>query len=240
MPRMFVEWNSIECTSEMPPAFLAASRDASPKAALVKVGEKVPTLTVKEGAIGDEAADKARTTPEEDHDHELGATDPHVWMDPSRARTMVAAIGDELAKADPAHAEGYHQRAKTVDGELAALDKEIQARTDAFKTRGFVTFHGSFNYFADHFKLKILAVIEPFPGSSPTGEYIQEVLKVVQERKVPALYSEPQLDARPAKTIAEAAKIPLGTLDPVGGTDATNSYEKLLRFDVDALEKYLK
>ena len=120
------------------------------------------------------------------------------------------------------------------------LDKEVETRTKELKTRGFVTFHGSFNYFADHFKLKILAVIEPFPGSSPTGEYIQEVLKVVQERKVPALYSEPQLDARPAKTIAEAAKIPLGTLDPVGGTPETDSYEKLLRFDVDALEKFLK
>ena len=215
-------------------------KDASPKASLVKVGEKVPTMTVKEGAVGDEAADKARTTPEEDHDHEVGATDPHVWMDPSRARTMVAAIGDELAKADPTHADGYHQRAKAVDAELEKLDKEIQTRTEAFKTRGFVTFHGSFNYFADHYKLKILAVIEPFPGSSPTGEYIQEVLKVVQERKVPALFSEPQLDARPAKTIAEAAKIPLGTLDPVGGTAETDSYEKLLRFDTTALEKFLK
>jgi zinc transport system substrate-binding protein len=215
-------------------------KDAAPKAALVKVGEKVPTLTVKEGAVGDEAADKARTQPEEDHDHEVGATDPHVWLDPARARTMVAAIGDELAKADPAHADGYHSRAKQVDAELDKLDKDIAARTAAFKTRGFVTFHGSFNYFASHYNLKILAVIEPFPGSSPTGEYIQEVLKVVEDRKVPALYSEPQLDPRPAKTIADAAKIPLGTLDPVGGTPETDSYEKLLRFDVDALEKYLK
>ncbi len=215
-------------------------KDAAPKAALVKVGERVKTLTVKEGAIGDEAADKARTTPEEDHDHELGATDPHVWMDPSRARTMVIAVGDELAKADPPHAEGYKSRAKQVDGELDKLDQELMTRTAAFKTRGFVTFHGSFNYFADHYHLKILAVIEPFPGSSPTGEYIQEVLRVVQERKVPALYSEPQLDSRPAKTIAEAAKIPLGTLDPVGGTPETDSYEKLLRFDVDSLEKFLK
>lgn len=215
-------------------------KDASPKATLIKVGEHVPTLIVKEGAIGDEAADKARTTPEEDHDHELGATDPHVWMDPARARTMVGIIGDELAKIDPPHADGYKARSKQVDGELDKLDQEIMVRTAAFKTRGFVTFHGSFNYFAAHFKLKILAVIEPFPGSSPTGEYIQEVLRVVKERNVPALYSEPQLDARPAKTIAEAAHIPLGTLDPVGGTDATDSYEKLLRFDTDALEKYLK
>ena len=215
-------------------------KSASPTAALVKVGEKVPTLTVKEGAIGDDAADKARTAPEEDHDHELGATDPHVWMDPSRAKTMVAAIGDELAKADPSHAAGYHARAKQVDGELDALDKEIAARTAALHTRGFVTFHGSFNYFAQHYGLRILAVIEPFPGSSPTGEYIEEVLKVVQERKVPALYSEPQLDSRPAKTIAEAAKIPLGTLDPVGGTPETDSYEKLIRYDTSALEKFLK
>jgi ABC-type Zn uptake system ZnuABC Zn-binding protein ZnuA len=215
-------------------------KNAAPSATLLKVGERVKTLTVREGAVGDEAADKARTTPEEDHDHELGATDPHVWMDPSRTRTMVMAVGDELAKVDPAHAEGFKSRAKQVDGELDKLDQELQTRTAAFKTRGFVTFHGSFNYFADHYKLKILAVIEPFPGSSPTGEYIQEVLKVVKERNVPALFSEPQLDPRPAKTIAEAAHIPLGTLDPVGGTPETDSYEKLLRYDVDSLEKFLK
>ncbi len=215
-------------------------KDASPSATLVKVGEKVPTLTVKEGAIGDEAADKARTTPEEDHDHELGATDPHVWMDPMRAKTMVAAIGDALAKADPSHAAGYASRAKDVQADLDKLDQELMTRTGALATRGFVTFHGSFNYFADHYKLKILAVIEPFPGSSPTGEYIQEVLKVVEQRKVPALFSEPQLDPRPAKTIADAAKIPLGTLDPVGGTPETDSYEKLLRYDTASLEKFLK
>ena len=215
-------------------------KSAAPKAALVKVGEKVPTLTVKEGAIGDEAADKARTTPEEDHDHELGATDPHVWMDPSRAKTMVGAIGDALAAADPVHKDGYASRAKQVEDELDALDKELAARTAALKTRGFVTFHGSFNYFAAHYNLKILAVIEPFPGSSPTGEYIQEVLRVVKERNVPALFSEPQLDARPAKTISEAAKIPLGVLDPVGGTPDVDTYEKLLRYDTSALEKFLK
>ncbi len=215
-------------------------KDAAPSARVLRVGEKVPTLTVQEGAIGDEAADKARGKEEEDHDHEKGATDPHVWMDPSRARTIVKAIGDELAAMDAAHAAGYHERATQLDADLDKLDKELGARTDAFKTRGFVTFHGSFNYYADHYKLKILGVIEPFPGSSPTSDYIQAVLKVVEERHVPALYSEPQLDSRPAKTIAEAAKIPLGSLDPVGGTPETDSYEKLLRFDTDALEKFLK
>lgn len=213
-------------------------KDAAPSAKLIKVGERVPTLTVKDDPIGDEAAH--RTIPEDDHDHDKGATDPHVWMDPSRVRVMVKAIGDELAKVDATHANAYRERATQVDGEIDKLDKEIETQTAAWKTRGFITFHGSFNYFADRYKLQIIAVIEPFPGSTPTGEYIEEVLKVVNEKKVNALFGEPQLDPRPAKTIADQAKIQLGTLDPVGGTPETDSYEKLIRYNVTALEKYLK
>ncbi len=213
-------------------------KDAAPNARVLKVGERVPTLTVKDDPVGDEAAH--RTIPEDDHDHDKGVTDPHVWMDPARARVMVKAIGDELGRVDVAHANEYRQRATELDGKLEKLDKETEQRTAAWKTKGFITFHGSFNYFADRYKLQILAVIEPFPGSTPTGEYIQEVLKVVAAKKVPALFSEPQLDPRPAQTIADAAKIPLGKLDPVGGTEGTDSYEKLIRFNVDSLEKYLK
>lgn len=213
-------------------------KDAAPTAKIVKVGERVPTLTVKDDPIGDEAAHK--TIPEDDHDHDKGATDPHVWMDPSRVRVMVKAIGDELSKVDAAHANGYRERATQVDGEIDKLDKDVEAQIATWKTRGFITFHGSFNYFADRYKLQIIAVIEPFPGSTPTGEYIEEVLKVVTEKKVTALFGEPQLDPRPAKTIADQAKIQLGTLDPVGGTPETDTYEKLIRYNVAALEKFLK
>ena len=63
----------------------------------------------------------------------------------------------------------------------------------------------------------------------------------MKAKKVPALFSEPQLDARPAQILADEGKIPLGVLDPVGGsTPDTDSYEKMLRFDMASLEKYLK
>jgi zinc transport system substrate-binding protein len=221
-------------------------KDASPGARVLKLGDRVPTRTIDQDMVGDEEVDKAREKEEaahaghEEHEHEKGAVDPHVWLDPQRARLMVKAIGEELARADAAHANGYRERATEADRRLEALDKETLERTKAWRTRSFVTFHGSFGYFAERYELKILAVIEPFPGSSPTGEYIQAVLKVVGDKKVPALYSEPQLDARPAKIIADAAKVPLGQLDPVGGGPETDTYEKLIRYNVAALEQYLK
>jgi len=209
---------------------------AAPKATVLKVGDKVKTIAIKDDPVGadDHEAD-------EDHDLEAkGARDPHVWLDPVRAKTIVEEIAAALSKNDPAHAAAYAQRATALEASLTALDTETAERTKKLSRKGFVTFHGSFGYFADRYKLNILAVIEPFPGSQPTGEYVSKVLAVIKEKKVPALYSEPQLDARPAKILADEAKIPLGTLDPVGGGPETDTYEKMIRFDVAQLEKHLQ
>jgi zinc transport system substrate-binding protein len=219
--------------------------DAAPSARVLKVGDRVPTLMIKDNPVGDEEADKARedagkADDHDEHAHEKGALDPHVWLDPERARLIVRAIAEELGRVDAAHAIAYRERATEIDKSLAALDKEVEDKTKAWKTRGFITFHGSFQYFADRYKLSILAVIEPYPGSQPSPDYVKKVLEVVEAKKVPALFSEPQLDARPAKVLADEAKIPLGTLDPVGGGADTDSYEKMIRFDATQLEKYLK
>ncbi len=231
-------------------------KEAAPKARIVKVGDRVPTLVIKDDPLGDEEADKAREAAQkagrqveasaeglENHDereHEKGATDPHVWLDPARVRLIVRAIAEELGKADSGHALDYRLRATEIDQSLAALDQEVETRTKALKTRGFVTFHGSFQYFAERYKLDIIAVIEPYPGSQPSGAYVSKLLDVIKSKSVPALFSEPQLDARPAKVLADEAKIPLGILDPVGGGPETDSYEKMIRFDVSQLEKHLK
>jgi zinc transport system substrate-binding protein len=231
-------------------------KDAAPGARIVKVGDRVPTLDIKDDPHGDEEADKAReaavkagmkvdsTAGHGEHGspnaHEKGATDPHVWLDPERMRLIVRAVAEELGKADSPHALDYRKRATEIDDSLAALDKEVETRTKTLKSRGFVTFHGSFQYFAERYKLEIIAVIEPYPGTLPSGAYISRVLDVIKAKNVPALFSEPQLDSRPAKVLADEAKIPLGVLDPVGGGPDTNSYEKMIRFDVAQLEKNLE
>ena len=227
--------------------------DAAPNAKVLKVGDRVPTLTIKDDPIGADDHDDedehdgdggaAHHEEEHHHDHEhegKGAPDPHVWMDPQRAQLIVRAVAEELGKIDAPHTLAYRARATELDAALVAVDKEAEDRLKKLSKKGFVTFHGSFGYFAERYKLNILAVIEPFPGSQPTGEYVSKVLAAIKDKKVPALYSEPQLDARPAKVLAEEAHIPLGVLDPVGGGKDTDSYEKMIRFDVASLEQYLK
>jgi ABC-type Zn uptake system ZnuABC Zn-binding protein ZnuA len=127
-----------------------------------------------------------------------------------------------------------------VKKSLNALHASIDTRSKGWTKKTIVTFHGSMGYFADRYGLKIAAVIEPFPGKEPTPRYIKDVLGAIQRSQASALFSEPQLDKKPAQVIADQAKLPLFELDPVGGSAGVESYEKLLTHNADVLDKALK
>ncbi|HEU4538586.1 MAG TPA: metal ABC transporter substrate-binding protein, partial [Polyangiaceae bacterium] len=175
-----------------------------------------------------------------EHGHEKGGLDPHVWLDPVRMRDVTPALVEAFSSLDPGGAEGYRARGEELRAALAALDAEIGARAKAWARRVIVTFHGSMGYYAERYGLKVAAVIEPFPGREPTPKYVKEVLAAIAQSKPAALFSEPQLDRRPAQAVADEAKLPLFELDPVGGGAGVESYEKLLRHDTDVLERALK
>ena len=82
-------------------------------------------------------------------------------------------------------------------------------------------------------------MVETDPGTPPTPKTTDELTALVAAKKVP-IFREPQLDGAPAEGIARAAGVSLGVLDPLGGTAETDSYEKMIRFDVAALAKVLE
>lgn len=204
----------------------------------VRVGEKVKTIPVAMEHVGDEEAHKGDKVP--DNDPEVGAPDPHVWLDPDRMAGMADAITAELALLDPAGKDTYAKNAAAVKTSLKTLDAAIGKRAKAWTKHMIVTFHGSMTYYAQRYGVQIAAVIEPLAGKEPTAAYIAQVLDAIKKTTAVALFSEPQFDKAPAETIAKDANIPLGELDPVGGVEGRESYEALLTWNTDQLEKLLK
>jgi zinc transport system substrate-binding protein len=186
------------------------------------------------------AEDKDGHEDHDDHAHKAGAPDPHVWMDPQRMATIAGAIADELAVLDPEGKQTFAANAATLQATLAKLDLQLQERSKAWTKRTIVTFHGSMSYFAKRYGLTIAAVVEPIAGKEPTATYLAEVIEAIKRNKAAALFSEPQLDRGPGETIANEAKVPLGELDPVGGVAGRDSYEALMTWNADQLDKVLK
>ncbi|MDX2091094.1 MAG: metal ABC transporter substrate-binding protein [Kofleriaceae bacterium] len=206
-------------------------------AKIVRLGDKVQTLAIAVEPISEEEAN------EHEHEHEhgdVGAPDPHFWLDPQRMLGVIDQIEVELAAVDPAGKEAFAANAKTLKAQLAEVDGTIAARSKAWTKHTIVTFHGSMSYFAKRYGVRIAAVVEPIAGKEPTAAYIAEVLEAVKRGKAVALFTEPQLDKGPGEMIAREAGIPLGELDPVGGVGGRESYEKLLLWNTAQLEKVLR
>lgn len=219
---------------------------------MLRVGDVVKTMPIDVEPIEpeehkapeqkpeEEDAEEQEDHAEEEHEHELGAPDPHVWMDPQRMSTIVDAIAAELAGLDAAHKETFAKNADAINASLEDLDAKLTARSKTWSKHTIVTFHGSMSYFAARYGLVIAAVVEPLAGKEPTATYLAEVIDAIKKNQAAALFTEPQLDNGPGQTIAKEAGVPLGELDPIGGVPGRDSYEALLNWNADQLEKVLK
>ena len=188
---------------------------------------------------GEERA-QATTEHEGHHEHHHGGLDPHFWLDPVRMIEAVDLMVAAFTRLDPAAADSFRTRGDEVKRALQALDERLRAERATYTRDTIITFHGSFGYFADRYNLRIAAVVEPSPGREPTAHYLAEVLAVIAETHPAALFSEPQLDPRPAQVIAQDARLPLFELDPVGGTEGVATYEALLLHNGSVLARALR
>jgi zinc transport system substrate-binding protein len=128
-----------------------------PHVRVLKVGDRVPTLTAKDGAI-----------------------DPHVWLDPQRARLIATAIAEDLARADSSHANAFRERAAAVDASLDALDHEVDARASAWRSHAFATSDPGMAYYAERYRLDVVndarpgvpkVALDSVGGSDSSGTY---------------------------------------------------------------------
>jgi zinc transport system substrate-binding protein len=205
---------------------------------IVRLGDHVPTIPIDVDPIGDAApGDHAG----HDHaGHAAGAPDPHIWLDPTRMLVAVDYLAAQLTAIDPAGKDVFARNAAALKARLVALDAAIAARAQAWTKRTIVTFHGSMAYYARRYGIRIAAVVEPLAGKEPTAAYLAEVLAAIERTGAVALFSEPQLDRGPGEMIAREAGIALGELDPVGGLPGRDSYEALLTWNTDQLERVLR
>lgn len=162
--------------------------------------------------------------------------DPHIWLDPIRAKTMVENISLALSTADPAHMAGYGARAKALSDRLAALDREIRAGLAGASDRRFVAFHDAFGYFAERYDLQTFAVIEASPGKEPSPRDVAQIVSLIRVSGVKALFTEPQFSPALVQAVAAETGLTAYALDPLEtGLFTTDGYFDGMRADLAAL-----
>ena len=166
----------------------------------------------------------------EDHAHD-GAIDPHAWLDPDNAALWLTAIAEELAAADPDHAQTYRRNATNAARQVEQLADQIEADFAATPPPAFIVFHDAYQYFEDAFDISAQGAISLSDASAPSAARLSEIRTIVAEQGVECLFAEPQFDPDILSAVADAAPVSIAVIDPYGGHIPTgvDFYPALLR-----------
>ena len=175
------------------------------------------------------------------HSHEHAAGNPHVWLDPAAAATMVQHISDAMVAADPAHATDYRTNTATYLQTLTRVQDESLARLRSLPSRAIIVHHPAWPYFARRYDLHIAGTIQTQPGGEPSARHLHTLIETIKRDHVRVIISEVQLNQKVPQLLARetGARIAVLTTLP-GGLPGTETYLDMLRYNVLQLAQALE
>ncbi|HYE89373.1 MAG TPA: zinc ABC transporter substrate-binding protein, partial [Terriglobales bacterium] len=146
-----------------------------------------------------------------------GERDPHVWVDPLLAKAQVELIRGGLAKADPANAAAYAERAAAFAAKLDGVHGAYERGLAECARREIVVSHTAFTYPAHRYKLVQVGVMGLSPEAEPSPAELARVVRTVRQVKAKVIFFETLVSKRVADTIAAEVGASTMVLNPIEG-----------------------
>jgi zinc transport system substrate-binding protein len=151
--------------------------------------------------------------PMTDNEHEHGALDPHTWLSPTRAIRMVTQIATTLSNIDPTNTAEYMANAAAYIAQLTVLNATITDLMANVSNKHMLIFHPSYGYFAHDYGLQIIPLEED--GQDPSSAHYAEILKIVKEEEVGAIFIQAEISSSLAEAFAKDAGVEVVRLYPL-------------------------
>lgn len=153
----------------------------------------------------------------EGHDHDA-EYDPHIWMDPANAQVMLGTIADQLGQIT----------GQDLQASCAAVQQQVEEAAQQWKEQlttlsapKLITFHDGFQYFSRSFGLELLKAIEEEEGSEASAQEIQEIVSLVDQYHLPAIFTEVNGSESTAQAISRECGCGVYQLNMIMSGDGT-------------------
>jgi zinc transport system substrate-binding protein len=170
---------------------------------MVRASEGIPLLTV--GASSNAGA------------RDRAAPDPHVWLDPVLAQSMVETIRVALVTVDAAHAAAYTENARALTAKLRALHEAFETGLRLCARREVVTSHAAWAYLAKRYGLTVVPVMGAALESEPSPAQLASIVRFAREKHVKYIFFETLASPKLAETLAREVGAQTLVFNPVEG-----------------------
>lgn len=204
--------------------------------------KKVDVIKATEGMLllpGGEEEEEDHDHGEEGHHHDY---DPHVWLSPARAISLVETIRDRLVAKYPEKKDVFEKNAAAYIEKLDALHADYQTTLSGAKQKYFVTQHTAFAYLALDYGLKQVSITGVSADQEPTPARLAELTKYIKQYGIKYIYFEENASKAVAETLSKETGVELAVLNPLESlTDEAvkngADYISVMKDNLKALEK---
>ena len=159
----------------------------------------------------------------DDHDehdghegHHHGEFDPHIWLDPINAKTILFEMSKHLIENDPKNEATYRANLSKAYKEIDKLTANVSS--ELTNSVASIVFHDAYQYFEKRFDVNILGAFTVNTDVLPGAEQLAEIREIIEHDKVACVFSEPQFNPDIIKAVAKDMNIKTGVVDPLGAT----------------------
>ena len=145
-----------------------------------------------------------------EHEHDF---DPHIWLAPENAKLICRNIYQTLYQMYPQYTEVFQANLQGLISDLDDLQSYAENTLSTLTTRELITFHDGFAYFAYAFDLTILKAVEEESGSEASAAELIELIKLVEQHRLPAIFTETNGSVSAADIISAETGACVYTLD---------------------------
>ena len=133
--------------------------------------------------------------------------DPHIWFDAKLWSYCPSAVADALSQLDSKAALDYRQRAEKYSKDLLELDKNVKGKFKEIppQRRVLITAHDAFRYFGRAYGLEVIGVQGTSTESEAGLADMNQLVELVVQRKIPAVFVETSVSDRNVTALIEGA-----------------------------------
>ncbi len=174
---------------------------------------------------------------EEEHEGHHHSVDPHIWLSPICAAEMAKNICNGLKAQFPGYSDRFEDNLADLLSRLQALQAYGETTLGAVEQRKLITFHDGFAYLAQGFGLEIVKAIEEESGSEASAKELIELIGLVREHQLSAVFTEENGSVSAAQVIAAETGVQVYTLSMAM---AGSSYFDAMYRNIDTLKEALE
>ncbi|MBZ2386476.1 metal ABC transporter substrate-binding protein [Anaerococcus murdochii] len=145
---------------------------------------------------------------------DMASINPHTWLSIKNAKVMVDNIYRKLSSMDPDNEKYYKDKLDEALAKFDDLDKKFSDELSKVKDKEkyFVVSHAAFNYLADDYGLKQVAVTGISPEEEPSAKDLKTIADFVKEKNIKTIFFEGKATPKVAETLAKNTGTKTSTL----------------------------